>query len=164
MQPFNSPKFDLRGATRYVIRCVYQRPQCGPLHPDVVSRSLATPFGIATFFDLDAPARPITISLPIDTSIAGLRKLAEERQLPHLEPAARADGARQGLQEGAADGTFGSSGEFDLGMICSFSIPIITICALIVLMIFLSLLNIVFWWMPFLKHLLPDPGLQGQPE
>ena len=40
-------------------------------------------------------------------------------------------------------------------MICSFSIPIITICALIVLMIFVSLLNIVFWWLPFFRICLP---------
>ena len=42
-------------------------------------------------------------------------------------------------------------------MLCSFSIPIITICALIVLMIFVALLNIIFWWMPFLKICLPKP-------
>jgi hypothetical protein len=44
-----------------------------------------------------------------------------------------------------------------LGMICSFSIPIITLCAFIVLMIFIQLLNIVFWWLPFLKICLPIP-------
>ena len=44
-----------------------------------------------------------------------------------------------------------------LGMICSFSIPIITICALIVLMIFLSLLNIIFWWLPFFRICFPFP-------
>jgi hypothetical protein len=44
------------------------------------------------------------------------------------------------------------------GLDCSgfmLSIPIITICALIVLMIFISLLNIVFWWLPFFKLCLP---------
>ena len=44
-----------------------------------------------------------------------------------------------------------------LGWICSFSIPIITICAFIVLSIFLSLLNLVFWWLPFLKICIPFP-------
>ena len=42
-------------------------------------------------------------------------------------------------------------------MICSFSIPIITICAMIVLFIFVILLNIVFFWMPFLKICFPLP-------
>ena len=44
---------------------------------------------------------------------------------------------------------------FNLGMICSLSIPIITICALILLMIIVSLLNIVFWWLPFFKICFP---------
>ncbi len=60
---------------------------------DVVSEP-SEPFQIAGFFDLDAPARPIHISLPIDTSIKDLRKLAQERQLPALQPAARADEPR----------------------------------------------------------------------
>src|SRR5206468_654535 len=38
-----------------------------------------------------------------------------------------------------------------IGMICSFSIPIITLVAFILLMIFVQLLNIVFWWLPFFK-------------
>jgi hypothetical protein len=41
--------------------------------------------------------------------------------------------------------------------VCSFSIPIITICAFIVLNIFLQLLNIIFWWLPFLKICIPLP-------
>ena len=40
-------------------------------------------------------------------------------------------------------------------LICSFSLPVITICALLVLMIFISLLNIVFWWLPFLRICFP---------
>ncbi len=60
----------------------------------------------------------------------------------------------------------------DLGLICSFSIPIITICALLVLMIFISLLNIVFWWLPFLRICFPiategevmDAGTHSRPR
>ena len=43
----------------------------------------------------------------------------------------------------------------DIGMMCSFSIPIITICALILLMMIVGLLNIVFWWMPFFRICIP---------
>jgi hypothetical protein len=53
------------------------------------------------------------------------------------------------------EGELASGESFDIGLLCSFSIPIITICALIVLMIFVGLLNIVFWWMPFLRICLP---------
>ncbi len=43
------------------------------------------------------------------------------------------------------------------GMICGFSIPIITICAFIVLQIFLALFHILFWWLPFIRICIPFP-------
>jgi hypothetical protein len=46
---------------------------------------------------------------------------------------------------------------FDIGFICSFSLPIITLCAFILLMIIVILLNFVFWWIPLLKICLPIP-------
>lgn len=46
----------------------------------------------------------------------------------------------------------------DLHWICGFNIPIITICAFIMLIIMLSLLNIIFWWLPFVKICIPLPG------
>ena len=44
-----------------------------------------------------------------------------------------------------------------LGWICSFSIPIITLCAFIVLSIFLSLFDLIFKWMAFIKICIPFP-------
>lgn len=44
-----------------------------------------------------------------------------------------------------------------LGWICSFSIPIITLCAFIVLNIFLSLFDLFFRWMLFIKICIPFP-------
>ncbi len=41
--------------------------------------------------------------------------------------------------------------------ICSFNIPIITLCAYLVLNIFLKLFNIIFWWMLIVKICLPVP-------
>ncbi len=58
----------------------------------------------------------------------------------------------------ALDGEMADEERFDLGVLCQFSIPIITICALIVLMIIVCLLNIVFFWMPFFRICLPDPA------
>ena len=49
-----------------------------------------------------------------------------------------------------------------LGMICSFSLPIITICALILLMIIVKLLDIVFRWMPFFQICLPVPKFDAK--
>ena len=46
----------------------------GSTKPPVVSDP-TQPFQLAGFFDPDAPARPIRIALPIDTSPAGLRTI-----------------------------------------------------------------------------------------
>ena len=147
------PKLDTRSASHYVIRCVYRRPECGALCPDVVSARSAT-FRIASFFDLDAPSRTITIAMPIDTSIKDLRKLRKSVNFM-LSNELRQQMNRVTSLKDALDGKFADAASVDLGLICSFSIPIITICALLVLMIFISLLNIVFWWSPFLKICFP---------
>jgi hypothetical protein len=140
---------------RYVLRAIYRRPRCGALHKDVVSDPSAE-FVLAAFYDFDAPARPIRISLPIDTSIAGLRKFKKNVSFV-LSKSLRAQLSRTTDLKKALDGNIASGKSFELSEICSFSIPVITICALIVLMIFIQLLNIVFWWIPFLKICLPIP-------
>ena len=147
------PKLDPRGETRYVLRCVYQRPNCVPLHPDVVS-DVTEQFAIAPFFDFDAPTRPIRISMPIDTSIAGLRKYRKNVGILISNKLREQMESVNSLKD-ALDGKTASGQQFDLGVICSFSIPIITICALVVLLIFLILLNIIFWWLPFFRICFP---------
>jgi hypothetical protein len=57
---------------------------------------------------------------------------------------------------GLTSGAGGGAG-MSLGWICGFNIPLITICAFFVLNIFLSLLNIVFFWLPFIKICIPFP-------
>jgi hypothetical protein len=66
-------------------------------------------------------------------------------------------GAMQGTSmSGLMSGAGGGSG-LSLGWICGFNIPLITICAFFVLNIFLGLLNIVFFWLPFIKICIPIP-------
>lgn len=148
------PKLERPGEIQYVLRCVYVRPHCGALQPPLVSEP-SVAFTLAPFFDPDAPARPVHITLPADTSIAGLRKYKKNVSFvlsnKLREQMSRAGGDLKGLMDKKLPGGTG----FNLGEICSFSIPIITICAFIVLMIFLILLNIIFWWLPFLKICLP---------
>ena len=62
-------------------------------------------------------------------------------------------GLPEDLMEGKGDGGSG----IGLGWICSFSLPIITLCAFICLNIFLSLFNLIFSWMAFLKICIPIP-------
>ncbi|HEU4621367.1 MAG TPA: hypothetical protein VFS42_04010 [Burkholderiaceae bacterium] len=56
------------------------------------------------------------------------------------------------LRDGEGDGK-----GWEIGWICSFSLPIITLCAFIVLNIFLSLFAMIFFWLPFLKICIPYP-------
>jgi hypothetical protein len=59
------------------------------------------------------------------------------------------------------DGKGKDGGSLGIGWLCSFSIPIITICAFIALNIVLSLLNLFLRWMPFVKICLPIPTKKG---
>lgn len=163
----------------FLIRCVYERPNCPPsVHPTVVSEPTQS-FQMASYFDPDAPARPIRIPMPIDTSPAGLRKFAKNTMFVMSDTLAC-------QVEKARDLTFGdlvlsvlpwpfhkdlsgsaggcTDGKLGFGKICTFSIPIITLCALIILIIFVSLLDIIFKWVPFLIFCLPlpKPGLKAK--
>jgi hypothetical protein len=142
----------------YVVRCVFERPRCTPYVDAVVSEP-SRPFRLAPFFDPEAPVRPVTIRMPLDTGIRGLSRFPKgvnlvlsdklRQQVEHLQKAKLGD-----LDEGNISNAPPGWG---IGMLCSLSIPIITICAMIVLMIFIQLLNIVFWWLPFLRICLPIP-------
>jgi hypothetical protein len=149
------PKLGTPGEFRYVLRCVYERPACGPLHPPVVSDASAE-FQLASFFDLDAPARQIRIVLPLDTSAKTMRQFSKNVGFV-MSDQLRAQLGRVRDAKAALDGELGEESSFDLGVICSFSIPIITIVALLLLMIMVALLNLIFWWLPFFRICLPVP-------
>jgi len=164
------------GDSLYVIRCVYQRPKCHPVHLDVVSERTA-PFQIAGFFDPDAPARPIRITLPADPTPAGLRKYAKNTafmmsdalcgQLGALKkitfgdlvlsvlpwPFHKSLSAKIGKIKSCTDG----------GRVCSLSIPIVTICAMFLLIMIVLILNFIFFWIPWLIFCFPFPKFKSKP-
>ncbi|MGO4259046.1 hypothetical protein [Lysobacter sp. TAB13] len=163
----------------FVLRFVHGRRDCGPLHPPLLSAPTQR-FRLASFFDSDAPARPIRISLPVDTSPAGLRKYQKNTAFVMSDmlcgQVQRAKG--MGLVDlvlsvlpwpfhkdlPAGDGGPCQSGGINIGMICSLSIPIITICALILLIIIVSLFDLIFRWLPYFVFCFPVPGLKGKKE
>jgi hypothetical protein len=170
-----APADALRGWFR--IRCAYDRPACEPLHGAVVSEP-TPPFEIAGFFDSDAPARPIRIGLPIDTTPAGLRKFDKNTafvisdtlcgQIRRIKGMTFADLVLSVLPwpfhkdlPGSDSGPC-KKGGIELGMICSLSIPIITLCALILLIIMVTLLDIIFRWFPFFILCFPLPKLAAK--
>ncbi|MDH5259512.1 MAG: hypothetical protein OEX07_15970, partial [Gammaproteobacteria bacterium] len=162
----------------FVVRCVYERPNCGPAFPALVSEA-TRPFQIAAFFDPDAPQRPFKINMPADISPAGLRKYSKNVGFVMSDMLCGKIKAIRSL--GFVDLVLsvlpwpfhkdlpnvndtgpctGSGGGF--GMICSLSIPIVTLCALILLIIMVSLFNMFFYWLPLLFLCLPIPGLKGK--
>jgi hypothetical protein len=160
--PTNNPQ-NAQGDDWYIVRCVYDRPQCAVLTlPAIPIMSPASQvFQLASYFDPDAPARRIQVALPIDTTAATLRKYDKGVAFMISDQLNRQMQRATGLKD-LMNGQVGSPGGFSLGMVCSFSIPIITICAMIVLMIFVILLNIVFFWLPFLKICFPLPTLTAK--
>lgn len=162
----------------YVIRCVFERPECGPIDPPVLSDP-SQGFQMAGFFDPDAPARPIRIALPIDTSPGGLRKFDKNTafmisdmlcgQIDRVKGMTLADLVlsvlpwpfHKDLPKTDGGPCTGDDG-LEVGMICSLSIPIITICALLLLMIIVSLLDIIFRWIPFFIFCFPLPKFKSK--
>ncbi len=165
----------------FVMRCAYVRCDCGPLRPAVLSAPTSR-FQLASFFDSDAPARPIRIALPFDTTPAGLRKHNKNAafvmsdvlcgQVQRAKGLGFVDLVRsvlpwplhKDLDVGGMGPCQQSSPQASLGMICSLSLPIITLCALIMLMIIVSLLDFIFRWMPYFVMCFPVPKLKGKKE
>jgi hypothetical protein len=165
------------GPAWFIIRCLFTRPNCLDDAPQLFSQP-TEPFQLASFFDPDAPARPIRISLPLDTSPAGLRKFNKNTafmisdvlacQLERMGDVTLGDLVRSVLpwplhkSLPVNNSACKDSGASEFGMICSLSIPIITICALILLMIIVSLLDFIFRWLPYFIVCYPIPGLKGK--
>ena len=162
----------------FVIRCVFERPLCGPLEPPVLSEP-SRPFQMAGFFDPDAPARPIRIALPIDTSPAGLRKFDKNTAFMISDMLCGQIDRMKGMTFGdlilsvlpwplhkdlptSEGGPCTDGGGLQVGMICSLSIPIITICAFILLIMIVFLLDIIFKWIPYFLICFPLPGFKSK--
>lgn len=149
-----------QGDDWFVVRCVYLRPRCGRKSPPVVSER-SERFQLTSFFDADAPARHLRVALPVDTSPATLRKYNRNVAFV-ISDQLRKQMSRAASLKDLMDGKAGpEEGGLSFSMICSFSIPIITICAFILLMIIVVLLNIIFWWLPLFRICFPVPKLKG---
>ena len=111
------------------------------------------PFVIAPWYE-GGGAPPVQIALPDVTDRNLLRSLKPNVAF-ELPPALQnlLLGNPKDLLEGKPSG----GGSFTVGWICSFSLPIITICAFICLNIFLSLFDLIFRWMFFIKICIPFP-------
>jgi hypothetical protein len=150
-----SPQGRFMDSTRhYKLRMFFRvkgdTPSCPP---KLVWSQYSEPFQIAPWHATGSRAHP-PIPLPDPTS--DFVKNAKPNcsfQVPGNLMSAMQGSSLSGLMSGA-----GGGGGLSLGWICGFNIPLITICAFFVLSIFLSLLNIIFFWLPFIKICIPFPS------
>ena len=159
-----------QGPAWFVIRCVFERPNCVPYEPELLSKP-TPPFQMASYYDPEAPTRPVRIPMPEDTTLNGLRKhqkntlfMLSDMLCGQVEKARSLSFMdlvlsvlpwpfHKDLPGGEAEpcGDPGST----FGMILSLSIPIITIAGLLLLIIIVTLLDQIFKWLPYFITLIP---------
>lgn len=150
-------RFDEPGA-RYVLRAfVRLKSDCGG-PPRTVWSQDSEPFVIAAWYE-GAGAPPVQILLPDASNRALLRQL--KPNVAFVVPPSMQN-LLSGKTKDLMDGK-GKVGTLGLSWICGFNIPVITICAFIVLNIFLTLFNLVFGWLFFIKVCIPFPKFGNKP-
>jgi hypothetical protein len=141
---------------RVFVRIKPDQPGCPP---QTVWSCFSDPFHIAAWHESGGRVVPPVV-LPDPTNPNVLQSLKNKPNSSFAVPAglmnAMQSATMSGLSSGSAGG--GTGGGISLNWICGFSIPLITICAFFVLNIFLTLLNIVFFWLPFIKICIPLPA------
>lgn len=149
-------RFDLAGA-RYQLRAfVRLKPECGcPMR--TVWSDYSEPFTIAPWYE-SAGAAPVQVPLPDATDRNLLKSL--KPNVAFVVPASL-NNLLGGDAKKLAGGEGAASSSPELQWICSFSLPIITICAFIVLNIFLQLFDLIFRWLLFIKICIPFPKIGG---
>lgn len=123
------------------------------------SAARSLPFRVAAPFDPEA-SRPVLIQMP---SLSDLRR-GLARGAAMITPAdtfnlINALKLNKGASADAVPEEAPGGGP-GLQWICSFSLPVITLVAMILLMIMISLLNILFFWLPWVRICLPFPKVK----
>jgi hypothetical protein len=136
---------------RVFLRINGETPGCPPR---LIWSQPSDPFRIAAWHEsAGRPAVPVPLPDPTDRNFL---KSATPNCSFAVPPGLM--NAMQGTSMAdLSSGSAGPSSGVQLGWICGFNIPLITICAFFVLNIFLSLLNLVFFWLPFVKICIPFP-------
>lgn len=150
--PARTPRYGVEG--RYFVLQAFARVKRDDgCPPDLVWSPPSEPFSIAAWYETgDVP--PVPIALPDPSGLADLKP-----NVAFALPESLMNKLKHTSLDGLLNGESGSEDGPGLGIawLCHFSIPIITLCAFIVLNIFLQLLNIIFFWLPFVKICIPIP-------
>jgi hypothetical protein len=138
---------------RLFFRVKGETPNCPP---HLVWSCFSDPFRIAAWHENGGRVVPPVV-LPDPTDPAVLQGMKNKPNASFMVPAGLMNAMQGATLSGLSAGSAGAGGGINLNWICGFSIPLITICAFFVLNIFLTLLNIVFFWLPFIKICIPFP-------
>lgn len=155
-QAILSPQGRFQDSTRlYKLRMFFrikgETPGCPP---QLVWSHYSEPFRIAAWHETGDRVHP-PVPLPDPASMKNAKPNCSF-QVPANLMSAMQGSSLSGLMSGAGGGP-----ALKVDWICGFNIPLITICAFFVLNIFLSLLNIVFFWLPFIKICIPFPSVSS---
>jgi hypothetical protein len=134
---------------QYAVRAflrVREDPACPPR---LVWSRWSARFRIRPWWDGDAP--PAQVPLPEFGDLKGIKPGVSFQLPPTLANLLRGDMSK--LVKGENPG----GDKLTIAWLCSFSLPAITLCAFIVLNIFLSLFDLIFSWMAFIKICIPIP-------
>ena len=138
---------------RYVVRAFIRVKQAGGCPPKIVWSHYSEAFRIVPWYE-SGPVAPPPVLLP-DPFDPNFLKNAKPG-VSFSVPASLANFLNQDPKS-FLTGDAGKGSNLTLDWICGFNIPIITICAFIVLNIFLNLFNLIFFWLPFVKICIPFP-------
>lgn len=145
---------------RYQVRAFVRLRRPDGCPPRIVWSAPSNPFTIAAWHEAsDAP--PLRIELPDLLDPRSLRALKPNVafQVPSRLFKLLGNKPEDLLKGKDAQGTAG----LDLDWICGFNIPIITLCAFILLNIVLGLFNLIFWWLFSIKICIPFPRPRPSP-
>ncbi len=142
---------------RYAVRGFVRLRVPDGCPPRLVWSPYSEPFGVLPWYEPgDAP--PVQVPMPDPSDRAALARLRPNVafQLPPALASLLQRNAPDALIKGE-----GSASGGNLGWICGFNIPTITLCAFIVLNVFLQLFDLIFRWLAFVKICIPFPKKGG---
>lgn len=140
---------------RYVLRAFVRLKADAACPPKTIWSDYSEPFVIAPWYE--GAGTPAQITLPdVDRNLLKSLKPNVAFVLPP-----KLQNILGGSPKDMMEGKLDDSG-LTLGWICSFSLPIITLCAFICLNVFLSLFDLFFRWMMFIKICIPFPKAGGK--
>jgi len=138
---------------RYVVRAFVRVKQPCNCPPKIVWTHYSEEFRIVPWYESGpVPPPPVLLPDPFDPNFLKNAKPG----VSFTVPASLANFLNQDPKS-FLKGEAGKGGGLTLDWICGFNIPIITICAFIVLNVFLNLFNLIFFWLPFVKICIPFP-------